>query len=377
MSKPVEQKQLFDAIRERVDQAKLLDVPPDWQKSWEGMPAFEHRDLEPWKTINVHFRTREDLAEFAKLVGQRVNATTRAMWFPKAEIGTFSNKAYSAGDAALNPQYPVYIISKGRWESRLTSKALELIRVPYHIAVEPQEADEYRKVIDPAKVLVLPFSNLGEGSIPARNWVWEHSIAAGARRHWILDDNIRSFHRYQRNLKCPVADGTIFRIAEDFVNRYLNVAIAGFQYFMFVTRKSGTWRPFALNTRIYSCILLDNKIPHRWRGRYNEDTDLSIRVLKDGMCTILFSAFLARKQPTMKMKGGNTDELYQGDGRLKMAESLVAQHPDCVTIVQKWGRDQHQVDYRRFKRNKLVPNPDAPPATDDYGLSLRSVEEGR
>ena len=25
----------------------------------------------------------------------------------------------------MNPKYPVYIISKGRWESRLTSKALE------------------------------------------------------------------------------------------------------------------------------------------------------------------------------------------------------------------------------------------------------------
>jgi len=48
----------------------------------------------------------------------------------------------------MNPKYPVYIISKGRWESRLTSKALEAIRVPYRIVVEPQEFKQYAAVID-------------------------------------------------------------------------------------------------------------------------------------------------------------------------------------------------------------------------------------
>ena len=56
----------------------------------------------------------------------------------------------------------------------------------------------------------------------------------------------------------------------------------------------------------------------------------------------------------MTMKGGNTDELYKDDGRLKMAESLRDQHPDIVTITQKWGRPQHQVDYKVFKQ-QLIP----------------------
>ena len=93
----------------------------------------------------------------------------------------------------VNPKYPVYIISKGRWESRLTSKALEEMNVPYYIVVEPQEYDNYPEVINPKKILVLPFRNLGQGSIPARNWVWAHSLSINAKRHWILDDNIRSF----------------------------------------------------------------------------------------------------------------------------------------------------------------------------------------
>lgn len=253
----------------------------------------------------------------------------------------------------MNPNFPIYIISKGRHESRLTSKALEEINVPYSIVIEPQEYDLYASVISPEKILVLPFSNLGLGSIPARNWVWDYAVSIGAKRHWILDDNIEAFYRFNRNLKVPVSSGTIFKVAEDFTERYTNVGISGFNYFMFASRKCQL-PPLYLNTRIYSCILIKNDIPYRWRGRYNEDTDLSIRALKDGWCTVLFNAFLCGKSQTMSMKGGNTDELYKDDGRLKMAQSLVDQHPDVASVTWKWDRYQHHVDYSGFKRNKLI-----------------------
>jgi hypothetical protein len=140
---------------------------------------------------------------------------------------------------------------------------------------------------------------------------------------------------------------------------------------MFASRKT-VIPPYYLNTRIYSCILIRNDIPFRWRGRYNEDTDLSLRALKDGWCTVLFNAFLARKQPTMSMKGGNTDELYQGDGRLKMAQSLQEQHPDVTKITRKWGRWQHHVDYRPFKANqlRLKSRVSIPQGVNNFGMEL-------
>jgi hypothetical protein len=260
----------------------------------------------------------------------------------------------------ITPKYPVYVISKGRWESRLTSKTLEKIKVPYRIVIEPQEHEQYAAVIDPAKILVLPFSNLGQGSIPARNWVWEHSIAEGHEQHWILDDNIREFFRLYNSKRLPVTNGECFTVIEEFVNRYENLALAGMHYRAFAKQGDLTkaWnKPILLNSRVYSCILIKNDIPFRWRGRYNEDTDLSLRVLKAGLCTILFYAFLCGKEETLTMKGGNTDELYikteEFDGRLEMAKSLYLQHPDVTKITRKWGRWQHQVDYRPFKCNKL------------------------
>lgn len=275
----------------------------------------------------------------------------------------------------MRTRYPIYIISKGRADTRLTSKALERMAMPYRIVIEPQEYDQYAAVIAPDKILMLPFSNLGLGSIPARNWVWEHSISEGHARHWIVDDNIYYFCRLHENVKRRDYTGGGFLAMEDFVDRYENVALAGPQYYMFVRQKAAH-TPFRLNTRIYSCILIKNDIPYRWRGRYNEDTDLSLRALKDGWCTVLFNAFLARKVRTMTMKGGNTDELYKGDGRLLMAQSLVQQHPDVTTIVRKWGRWQHQVDYRPFKHNRLIKRADVAisDAPNEYGMILKRVE---
>jgi hypothetical protein len=292
-------------------------------------------------------------------------------------------------------------------------KALEEINVPYRIVVEPQEFDNYAEVIDPSKILVLPFSNLGLGSIPARNWVWEHSIADGHHRHWILDDNISAFWRQNRNLRIKVADGTIFRCCEDFVDRYDNVAKAGMNYYMFAPDRAKN-PAFFLNTRVYSCILLRNDIDFRWRGRYNEDTDLSLNILKAGWCTVLFNAFLAQKMPTLTMKGGNTDELYantelafekwlvhqkycdecknekpwrcdeakeilKDDGRWKMALALFEQHPDVTVITRKWGRWQHQVNYKPFRKAKLSlkPGVQVQSGVDNYGMRIIEVKPKR
>ena len=261
-------------------------------------------------------------------------------------------------------------------ESRLTSKALERMKAEYRIVVEPQEYDNYAKYIDKKKILVLPFSNLGQGSIPARNWVWEHSISEKSKKHWILDDNIYDFYRLNKNKRHIVQTPVIFRCCEDFTERYENVPISGMNYRFFVVATE-KYPPFYLNTRVYSCILIDNSIKHRWRGRYNEDTDLCLRVLKDGFCTILFNAFLIEKAATMRLKGGNTDELYAGDGRLKMAKSLQEQHPDICTITWKFNRWQHQVNYDVFKKNKLIRIKDLKLRNiiNNYGMQLKEIKK--
>ena len=257
--------------------------------------------------------------------------------------------------------------------------------MPYSIVVEEQEFDQYAAVIDKKKILVLDkvyqrdydtFDDLGDskskGPGAARNFVWDHSIAAGHAWHWVMDDNIDGFFRLNRNLKVQAGNGVIFRCMEDFVLRYRNVAMAGPNYFMFASRKSAM-PPFVLNTRIYSCNLIRNDVPFRWRGRYNEDTDLSLRMLKAKWVTVQFNAFLQRKMATQQVKGGNTKEFYAKDGTLPKSRMQVAMHPDVSKLVWKFGRWHHHVDYKPFKANKLIRRPDVEVAAgvDNYGMILK------
>lgn len=285
-------------------------------------------------------------------------------------------------------RYPLYIISKGRWESRLTSKALDRMGVDYRMVVEAQEFDQYAAVIDPVKLLVLDstfqrdYDALGEttgitskGSGPARNFVWAHAIATGAERHWILDDNIRCFYRLIHNQKIRVWNSVFFRAMEDFVDRYQNIAMAGPNY-QWLAKERQPISPLIVNSRIYSCILIDNALPYRWRGRFNEDTILSLDLLKAGWCTVAFNAFLQDKQVTQSMRGGNTDTIYV-NGTLEKSKMLVREHPDVARLVWKFGRWHHHVDYRRFKKNrlKLKPGIVIPQGVNEYGMKLVNVAD--
>ena len=89
-----------------------------------------------------------------------------------------------------NPTYPVYIISKGRHETMITSRSLNRMRVPHYIPVEPQDLEPYKEAVkkfklDMVTLLELPFSNHGDGPGRARNWCWDHSISMGAEKHWV------------------------------------------------------------------------------------------------------------------------------------------------------------------------------------------------
>ena len=273
-------------------------------------------------------------------------------------------------------KYPIYVISKGRADCCYTAKFLTADGCPFTLAVEPQEYDEYRKHFPDASIIVTPFKNLGLGSIPVRNFVWEHSKENGHARHWILDDNIRNIYRkYKTNrVRCNAIPA--FVACEDFTDRYANIGISGMNYSMFAVPKKQP--PFYLNNHVYSCLCIDNSLDLRWRARYNEDTDLCLQVLASGLCTVLFNAFLINKMRTMTMKGGNSSQLYQGDGRLTMARNLERMWPGVVTTDRRYGRPQHVVkdSWRKFdtqliRRSDI--NFDELSGNNEFGMSLNQV----
>jgi hypothetical protein len=354
----------------------LFEIPPDWREHWWQMPSFRMRDATALHQVVVNFMTREDIECFSQLTGLPVAETSSSTWFPHQ---LRLNGSYEYDGGPVPNKYPICLPSKGRADCQRTARVLDRMGLPYRFFVEKTEFREYVRHLGRERVVRMPFHDLGKGSIPARNYIWDWARDHGHRRHWVVDDNIIAFARCNDNRRLCVRGGGFFRAMEDFVDRYENIALAGPHERGFMPDRNGRASPYLLNTRVYSCILIDTTLPDRWRGRYNEDTDLSLRLLKQGWCTLVFRALLMRKWSTVgvvgakALRGGNTDHVYNtGDHRREFAESIARQHPDVARVVWRFNRWHHLVDYSLFRHNKLRLKPGVVPVPGDneYGMKL-------
>ncbi|QIG59400.1 putative cysteine protease [Dishui Lake virophage 8] len=359
---------------------------------WYEMPEYKVNDKQLDRYSFMLYYDKQDKAtneKLSKIFGVEITPVSTFAWYPKFPedlTEQSKTKMYITEPVYNKTKYPIYIISKGRWEKRHTSRYLDWADIPYKIVVEPQEKQNYiDSGIPESKILILPKEYLGlnQGGIPARNFVWNHSVSIGAKRHWILDDNIRGYYRLNNNQRTLVKGGVAFKVVEDYVDRFENIKMAGHNYAMFGV--ATFLKPITKNTRIYSSILISNDLKdildEKWRGRYNEDVDLSIRVLKKGYATCLFNALLAGKLATMTQKGGNTDTIYS-EGSYEKAmrakvEHLRKQHPDIVSVYHRFGRTHHLVDYGGFKdiEYKLKPSIKLKNKTDNFGMRLVPKEK--
>ena len=345
-------------IKQKPLRQKPLDLMNVKGIEVRNMPEYRNEDhpVETNPCYKLIFPTEEDRLHFNELLGVNTTSSTRSLWFPERPTHSLTGMMYIT-DEVVQPKYPIYILSKGRYNTRYTSKTLEEMKVNYKIVVEPQEYELYAQYISKDKIIILPdeYLNKNQGGIPARNFIWQHSIDNGHKAHWVIDDNIEGFFRWNKNKKLPITSGICFKMIEDYFDSCENVAQCGIQYSSFYPEISLRRPLYIKNTRIYSCILQKNDVDleERWRGKYNEDTDLSLRLLKKGYSTLLFQNFLCGKKATLSVKGGN-QEIYSGDGLQKKLDSLIAQHPDCVKGTIKFSKVHHQVDYKPFKDNEIV-----------------------
>lgn len=257
----------------------------------------------------------------------------------------------------MKNRYPVYIVSKGRAYNPMTAQMFERDGVEYKILIEKEEYANYSQKINPKNIIVLPFSNLGLGSFPARNYAWKLSIQNNHKRHWCFDDNIRSARKLDRGKKniCSSLDAII--ALENFTDKFSNVGISAFNYSTFAIPESTGRKAFMINVHAYSCMLIYNDVPFRWRLKYNEDVDLCLQYLHNKWCTILLNAYTMDKTSTVaKMRGGNQDELYKGNAaekKILKAKSLEEIWPQYAKTTIRFNRPHHYVNWVKHFKHSL------------------------
>ena len=361
-----------------------------WKDQWWQMPMYESHDAaKPYAQVDFKFNEGDlDLAN--KMFDQNISNKTISIWYPKLIPGWYSQLRVVGGDK--NPRYPIYIVSRSRSERCYTSRFLSQMEVPHFVVVEPQDVAAYQEKVANkyATILELDMSYKDKyetlddwdnathstGPGPARNFAWDDSIKRGYKWHWVMDDNAtEGFHWFWHNVKVKCRTGALLAACEDWVDRYDNIAMFGPNYKMFVTMDA-YHPPYTMNTRIYSCNMIRNDVPFRWRGRYNEDTILSLDMLKAGWCTVQANWALFGKCTTQKVKGGNTEVFYSKEGTKPKSEMLAKVHPDVAKVVWKFHRWHHYVDYSGFKQTLHLKEGVVPvPGENNYGMRVINTQE--
>ena len=226
--------------------------------------------------------------------------------------------------------YSIYIPSKGRPDTCLTAELLDREAIPFTIAVEPQEFDDYRGVWGSKRLLNVGENDLGLGY--ARNACKNESIKRGEPWHWQIDDNVKTFRERKDDKNHQSTANYCLGRTEAFVNKFTNVGLAALTHVSFAfARKTDV----GINKQCSSVVLVNNALDCRWRREIVEDTDYSMQVLHyedRKWCTLLLHRLLFQKPAQNSMKGGMTLLRSGQDYRKTAAENLSKAWPGAFDV---------------------------------------------
>lgn len=69
-------------MSDNATQETIFNVDPQWIDEWVDMPEFVQDRKKEFSKIIVRFDTKEDLDDFARLIGQRLTTETKSIWHP-------------------------------------------------------------------------------------------------------------------------------------------------------------------------------------------------------------------------------------------------------------------------------------------------------
>jgi len=279
---------------------------------WE-LPPYTDTVLENFNFIKYETKL-ENKPKVCNLLGIKNNKNT---WihFKKSKLPKIT---YNLSEKKFSPKYPIYVISYKRFNKKdcLTPKFLEKMNLPYYICIRRDQKEDYKKFLTEqgwTNWTILLCNSNELGSTIQRNTCWEHSVSSGFKKFWLLDDNMEGWTYFNELKQVNINSPLCFTLLEDLIdNTNGKVGIISHNYTSDVP--DGELRnPIQFNCKNYSSLLINTELLDplniKFRLLYNEDVDLTLQVLSNGLYTMGTNIFLVNKRPTNSNGGGNT-EIY-------------------------------------------------------------------
>lgn len=278
-------------------------------------------------------------------------------------------------------KYPIFIISYKRPKTHKTAKKLAEFGVSHYLVLHTDQQEEYLKyftlemkkytniiTFDPNYKLKyetcdnIPHSVKNAGSGAERNFAWDYSKnVLKANAHWLMDDNMYFYYIASKKnniyIRKPATKEnfmTLFIKGEKFFDKYENLLMIELKNKSFLVQLQKF--SYSLNTRCFSCNLIYNSLPIRWRGRYNEDVILSYDIMKSGYCIASYhGGILKEKGSTREAIGGGNHAISKNDkesiyddsenykySSVEKTNLLLKVYPEYFKKVIKYGRVHHE-----------------------------------
>lgn len=240
---------------------------------------------------------------------------------------------YKSLDCKNAPSFTLYIPSKNRSDTIITHKVLSNIEISnYKVVVEPQNAIAYGDVFPTDNLVVMDKND--QGIAYARNYIKNYSKAKGETHHWQLDDDIKSlYYIWGIGDKHRMIDPYAFTIVESLMKQYPKIGISSFAHAAFAAFDK---KRYVFSRQCCTIFCVNNSTEATWDPETIEDTDYSLQILHDGLCTVVFNCYTYNIPKQTTQKGGNTEAFIEG-ALYKRHLKLQEKYPGWFQIEKRNG----------------------------------------
>lgn len=261
--------------------------------------------------------------------------------------------AGASGSALASGVSPILVCSKGRPDGS-TFGLLAASGLKAHVIVEPQDVESYRGCDVHGGNEVIELKANDQGISYARNAALDYGRKAGWRTLWLLDDDLKRFHRADfssHRLQDATAHAALAGAERIIEAAGVDQGALEYAQFAWSARPRAAWNSYCDVVVWFDLARLGAL---RYRGE-KEDRDMTLQILTSGGRTVRVPHFSFSCPRNGSNAGGLKSRYDDPSWERAAVQALVLRWPGvCTAHVKPSGRIDAKINWSLFSPRRLM-----------------------